>query len=101
MRQIEDAAAGVLARPDHFFAVVKQIVEEEEAPAGAKTDKIKQLREGMLGEIEGLLRDFDQAAQDREKDLMDQMARLRQLREQVTVIRQGVLPMFASQPRSE
>jgi hypothetical protein len=54
VRQIEDAAAGVLARPDHFFAVVKQIVEEE-APVGAKTDRIKQLRGGMLGEIEGLL----------------------------------------------
>jgi hypothetical protein len=32
---------------------------------------------------------------------MDQMARLRQLRDQVTVIRQGGLPMLASQPRSE
>ncbi len=70
MRQIEDGAAGVLTELDHFYAVVKQIVEEE-APVGAKTDKIRQPREGVLREIEGLLRNFDRAALDREKEPMD------------------------------
>ncbi len=100
MAQIEEAAAGVLTQLDQFCAVVKQIIGEE-SPIGAKTEKIGQLWESELSEIEGLLRSFDEAAQDKEKELMEQMARLRQLRDQVTVIRQGVLPMFSHQVRTE
>ena len=97
MERLEGTAGNLMAQLDQFHAGVRQIIGEEMS-VGAKTDKVKQLRDKVLGEIQALVADFDQVAQNKEKELMEQMARLRQLRDQVTVIRHGVLPMFADQP---
>ncbi len=100
MENIEETARGVLGQLDHFCAGVREIIVEE-LPVGAKTEKVTRLREKSLAEIEALTGTFDRAAQEKEKELMEQMARLRQLRDQVTVIRHGVLPMFTYQPRTD
>lgn len=100
MEHMEEAAGGVMAQLDQFYAGVRRLIADE-LPLMAKVDKVKQLREKALNEIEALIRNFDQTAQDKEKELMEQLARLRQLRDQVTVIRQGVLPMFAHHSRRE
>ena len=99
MEHIEEAARGLLSQLDQFCEGVRQIIREE-LPVGAKTEKVTRLREKVLSEIEALSGTFDQAAQDKERELMEQMARLRQLRDQVSVIRHGVLPMFSYQPRA-
>lgn len=98
MEHIEEAARGLMGQLDQFCEGVRQIIRED-LPVGAKTEKVARLREKVLGEIEALSGTFDQAAQDKEKDLMEQMARLRLLRDHVSVIRHGVLPMFSYQPR--
>lgn len=100
MEQLEEAARGLLAQLDHFCNGVKEIIAED-VPVGAKTEKVTRLREKALAEIEALTGTFDQAAQNKERQLMEQMARLRHLRDQVTVVRHGVLPMFTFQPRSD
>lgn len=100
MEHLEESARGMLAQLDRFCAGVREIIAEE-LPVGAKTEKVTRLREKALSEIHALTGSFDQAAQDKEKELMEQMARLRQLRDQAAVIRHGVLPMFGSQPRAE
>ncbi len=100
MENIEETASGLTAQLDRFCAGVREIIAEE-LPVGAKTEKVARLREKALSEIQALSGGFDQAAQDKEKELMEQMARLRQLRDQVAVIRHGVLPMFIYQPRTE
>jgi hypothetical protein len=97
MEHLEETAGSLLAQLDQFHTDVRQIIGED-VPVGAKTEKLRQLREKVFGEIQGLVGDFDQVAQNKEKELMEQMARVRQLRDQVTVIRHGVLPMFAYQP---
>jgi hypothetical protein len=97
MEHLEGTAGNLLGQMDQFHTGVRQIIAED-VPVGAKTEKLRQLREKVLSEIQALVGDFDQVAQDKEKELMEQMARLRQLRDQVTVIRHGVLPMFAEQP---
>ncbi len=98
MDPIEEAVGGALGQLDQFYGGVRQIIAED-LPIAAKMEKVKRLRGKVLGEIEGLIGNFDQVAQSKEKELVEQLARLRQLRDQVTVIRQGVLPMFTYQPR--
>ncbi len=100
MDHLGEAAGGALAQLDRFCAGVRQILAEE-VPVGAKTEKLRDLRETVLSEIEALIGSFDVAAQNKEKDLMQQVARLRQLRDHVTVIRHGVLPMFTNPPRTD
>lgn len=100
MDNLEEATRGLLGQLDEFCGDMKQIIMEE-SPVGFKTEKVSRLREKILGEIETLTVSFEQQAQEKEKDLMAQMARLRQLRDQVSVIRHGVMPMFGSQPRTE
>ena len=98
MEHIEEAARGLMGQLDQFCEGVRQIIRED-LPVGAKTEKVGRLREKVLGEIEALSGSFDRSAQDKEKELMEQMARLRLLRDQVSVVRHGVLPMFSYQPR--
>ncbi len=100
MDHLEEAAGGALAQMDRFCAGVRQILAEE-VPVGAKTEKLRDFRETVLSEIEMLLGTFEEMAHRKEKDLMEQVARLRQLRDHVTVIRHGVLPMFTNPPRTD
>ena len=100
MEHLEENARGLMSQLDHFCAGVREIIAEE-LPVGAKTEKVARLRDKAVAEIEALSMGFDRAAQEKEKELMEQMARLRQLRDQVTVIRHGVLPMFTYQPRKD
>jgi hypothetical protein len=100
MENLEESAQALLIQLDQFTAGVRQLMAEE-LPVGAKTEKVARLREEACRHLESLIGQFEQAAQTREKDLMAEMARLRQLRDQVTVVRHGVLPMFTHPMRRE
>ena len=100
MEPLEEAAGGALTQLDQFWAGMREILDGEMA-TGAKMEKIRRLREKAVSKIEGLLKNFEQAAQKKEKELTEQMVLLRQMRDQVTVIRHGVLPLFATQSLDE
>ncbi len=89
LERIEETARGLLAQPDRFWAGVRQIIAED-LPVEAKTEKVTRLREKVFGKIEALLAKFDEEDRAKEKELQDQMARLRQVRQQVTVIRHAM-----------
>lgn len=93
----EQAAQEILAQLDQFCAGVRQILAGG-TPVGGKMQEIVQLREKVLRELKGRIDTFAQWAQDREREVLEQLARLRQSRDQVTVIQHGVLPMFTFQP---
>lgn len=100
MDQIEGALGSVLAQVDQFYGGVKQILTED-GPVGTKVEKAKQMWEFVQREVEALLQNVEQAAQDREKELMDHMARLQQLRDNVTFIRHCILPTLALPPQTD
>jgi len=98
--ELEEVARTVLHGFERYTARVRKILAED-VPVGVKTDRVARLREELGGEYAAILQRLDQEEQGTKKALLGQLARLRQLRDLAMLIRDGVLPMFASQEGAE
>lgn len=94
MERLQQMTAGPLHLMDKFRQELLAILEERRIPLQEQQNRISQLREQIRQEGETHLDAFERESQEMEKDLLQKMEQLKDLRQRASLIRRVFASMF-------
>lgn len=94
MERLSQMTAAPLHLMDKFRQELLTILDERRVPIQEQQNRINQLREQIRQEGEGHLDAFERESQEMEKDLLQKMEQLKEMRHRASLIRRVFSTMF-------
>lgn len=94
MERLSQMTAAPLHLMDKFRQELLTILDERRVPIQEQQNRINQLREQIRQEGEGHLDAFERESQEMEKDLLQKMEHLKEMRHRASLIRRVFSTMF-------